>query len=349
MKKIKTALCSFGMSGKVFHAPFIHLHEGYEFYAVCERSRKEAALLYPGIRSFDSFEQLLEDPAIELLIINTPNATHFDFARRALQAGKHIVVEKPFCSTVAEADELIRLSAEKNCSMAVYQNRRWDSDFTTVQKIIQEEWLGELLEAEFHFDRYNQQLSPKLFKEIPGPGAGLLYDLGSHLIDQALCLFGFPKALFADLVRQRPASQVEDYMEILLYYDKLRVRLKAGYQVREAVPAYVVHGSQGSFLKPRADVQEAMLKEGARPGTPDWGTEPAAAAGLLHTERAGEIIRKTVAAEKGDYGAFYASLFDALAGKAPVPVSAQEARQVIALIEAAFKSNEQKRVIVFNE
>lgn len=345
MKKIKTGLCSFGMSGKVFHAPFLQLHEGFELVAVCERSKKEAAALYPGIRSYDDINALMNDEEVELVIVNTPNATHFDFSWKALSAGKHIVVEKPFCVTTAQCDELMALAEKKQLMISVYQNRRWDSDFRTVQKIINEGWLGEMVEAEFHFDRYNQQLSPKLHKEVPGPGAGLLYDLGSHLIDQALVLFGKPNAVFADLAAMRPASQVEDYMELLLIYDKLRVRLKAGYLVREAVPAYVVHGTLGSFLKPRADVQEEMLKQGHSPSLTDWGTEPAPAAGLLHTEKDGQLIRREVAAEKGNYGAFYAAVYNALSDNAPVPVTAADGRQVIAIIEAAFRSSREKRWI----
>jgi predicted dehydrogenase len=345
MQKIKTALCSFGMSGKVFHAPFIRLHSGFELYAALERSKKEISNLYPGVISYDSLDQLLDDENIQLLIINTPNYTHFDFAKSALAAGKHIVVEKPFCVTTSQCDELIALAVEKDKQIAVYQNRRWDSDFSTVKKVVEENLLGEIVEAEFHFDRYDQQLSYKLHKETPGPGAGLLYDLGPHLLDQALQLFGMPAAIFADIEIMRPVSKVDDYFELLLQYDKLRVRLKAGYLVREPLPAYILHGRSGSFIKERGDVQEAALKLGQRPDSADWGTEPISLEGLLHTELNGETVRKNIPTERGDYGKFYALLFEALRKGTALPVTAQEGRNVIALIESALQSTAEKKWI----
>src|SRR5882757_2231163 len=212
---IKTALCSFGMSGWVFHAPFLNLHKGFELYAVWERSKNLAEQKYPGIKTFRALEDMLADEAVELVVVNTPNYTHFDYAKKALQAGKHVVVEKPFTVTVAEGEELLALAAKADKKISVYQNRRYDSDYKTVKKILDEQWLGEIKEAEIHYDRFNEALSPKVHKETPGPGTGLLYDLGSHLIDQALQFFGMPAAVFADMAIIRPLSKVEDYMEIL--------------------------------------------------------------------------------------------------------------------------------------
>ena len=346
MKHIKTALCSYGMSGRCFHAPFIHSHDGYVLYAAYERNKKEINKKFPEVISYSSFEELLADEQIELLVINTPNATHFDFSKRALLAGKHIVVEKPFCNTTAECDELMAIAKEKNKIISVYQNRRWDSDFKTVKKVVDEKLLGEIVEAEIHFDRYDQNLSYKLHKEIPGPGAGLLYDLGPHLLDQALQLFGMPRAIFADLETMRPISQVEDYLELLLFYDRLRVRLKASYLVREALPAYIIHGTKGSFIKSRGDVQEAALKQDLLPGTGNWGMEPVSEEGLLHTETDGRVIREKMPTTRGDYGKFYALLFDAIRNGAAVPVPAEDGRKVIALIEKAFESNKQKKTII---
>jgi len=203
-----------------------------------------------------------------------------------------VVVEKSFTTSAAEAIELAELSAAKHLKLSVFQNRRWDSDFKTVKKIIEEGWLGEILEAEIHFDRYNPLLSPKLHKEIPRPGSGILFDLGPHLIDQALCLFGMPESVFADLRITRQHSSVHDYFELILFYPELRVRLKSGYFVREAFPAYVIHGRQGSFHKSRGDVQEICLNDNIKPDRSDWGTEPVEEEGLLHTEKDGQIIRK---------------------------------------------------------
>jgi scyllo-inositol 2-dehydrogenase (NADP+) len=345
MKPIKTALCSFGMSGRLFHAPFLHLNPGYELYSVWERDKNVASAAYPGIRTVRSLEELLADEAVELVVVNTPNYTHFDYARKALLAGKHVVVEKPFAATVEEAMELTERARQSGKQLSVYQNRRYDSDFKTVKKVLEEGWLGDTAEAEIHFDRFNEALSPKLHKEIPGPGAGLLYDLGPHLIDQALHLFGKPEAVFADLRILRPASRVEDYLEVLLYYPGFPVRLKSGYLVREALPAYILHGSKGSFIKSRGDVQEKQLLEGRMPIGEDWGTEPESEKGLLHTEIAGKVIREYIPSLKGDYGEYYNRLYEAIRNGGPLPVEPADGIVVMRVIEAAYQSGREKRVV----
>ncbi|MEO6253933.1 MAG: Gfo/Idh/MocA family oxidoreductase [Ferruginibacter sp.] len=347
MQPIKTALCSFGMSGWVFHAPFIQLHEGFELYAVLERTKDLAAEKYPAIKTFRSLEAMLADEAIELVIVNTPNYTHFEYAKLALLAGKHVVIEKPFTNTVAEAKELMALAEKMDRKLSVYQNRRWDSDFKIVQQVVQQKLLGEIVEAEIHFDRYNEALSYKTHKETPGPGAGILPDLGPHLIDQALQLFGMPDAVFADATNLRKISLVEDYIELILFYKNLRVRLKAGYLVREILPSYIIHGTKGSFIKPRADVQERDLQKEKSPADADWGTEPGDGKGLLHTEIGGKIIREYVSSEKGNYMAYYDGIYDAIRNDKPLPVTAEEGLNVIRIIEASFQSINEKRVIVF--
>jgi predicted dehydrogenase len=348
MQKIKTALCSFGMSGWVFHAPFIHLHEGFELNAVFERTKNLGEEKYPGIKTFRSLEAMLADDAIELVIVNTPNYTHFDYAKQALLAGKHVIVEKPFTNTVAEGEELIALAAKQNKKLSVYQNRRWDSDFKTVQKVLQQKLLGGVVEAEIHFDRFNEALSYKLHKETPGPGAGILYDLGPHLIDQALQLFGIPEAVFADTTNLRPISKVDDYLELILFYNNLRVRLKSGYLVRELLAGYIFHGTKGSFIKPRADVQEVDLQKGKDLTDADWGTEPEAGKGLLHTDKDGQnIIREYISSEKGNYMDYYNGIYDALRNNKPLPVTAEEGLNVIRIIETAFTSVAEKRIVAF--
>jgi len=346
MKPVKTALCSFGMSGWVFHAPFIHLNDGFELYCVFERTKNLAKEKYPGIKTFRSLETMLADDAIELVIVNTPNYTHYEYAKLALLAGKHVVVEKPFTNTVAEAEELIALAKKENKKISVYQNRRWDSDFKTVQKVVQQKLLGDVVEAEIHFDRFNEALSYKLHKETPGPGAGIVPDLGPHLIDQALQLFGMPTTVFADATNMRPISQVEDYMELLLFYKNLRVRLKGSYLVREALPSYIFHGTKGSFIKPRADVQEVDLQKSKSPADPDWGIEPDAGKGLLHTDKDGQnIIREYISSERGNYMDYYNGIYDALRNDKPLPVSAEDGLKVVLIIEAAFKSVRDKRIV----
>jgi|SRR5690242_2025171 len=342
---IKTALCSFGMSGYVFHAPFLSVNPHFNFYAVWERTKNKAQEKYPNVVTYRTLEELLADGLIELVIVNTPNYTHYEYAKKALEAGKHVVVEKPFTITVKEADELIELAKKQKKIISVYQNRRYDSDYKTVKKVLDKKLLGDLVEAEIHFDRYREELSPKKHKETPGPGAGVLYDLGSHIIDQALQLFGMPEKLFADIRVIRPLSKVDDYFEILLYYPKLRVRLKASYLVREALPGYIFHGMKGSFIKAKTDVQETLLQAGNIPTGKDWGMEPEAEKGLLHTDIDGVEVKEYLTSEQGNYNDYYNGIFEAIRHNKPVPVTAEDGKKVIQIIEAAFESSKKKRVL----
>ncbi|MEO5685303.1 MAG: Gfo/Idh/MocA family oxidoreductase [Chitinophagaceae bacterium] len=345
LQPIRTALCSFGMSGWVFHAPFIAINPGFELYAVWERTKNLAESKYPGIKTVRSFEEILDDASIELVVINTPNATHYEYTKKALLAGKHVLVEKPFTVTVAEGEELIAMAKQFNKLITVYQNRRFDSDYRTVKKIVDEKWLGQIVEAEIHYDRFKEEIGPKLHKEVPGPGTGLLYDLGSHLIDQAIQFFGMPDAVFADIAIMRQVSKVDDYMELLLFYPGLRVRVKSSYVVREALPSYVFHGTKGSFIKARTDVQEVMLQAGKAPGGPEWGVEPEGEKGLLHTEKDGKIIREYIPSLKGNYGDLYDGLYKSIREGAPLLVTAEEGLNIIRVIEAAYESNREKKVV----
>ena len=225
MKTIRTGLLAYGSSGKLFHAPFLKAHPGFEITGAWERSHKYITKDYPEARSFDHFTDLLASDC-ELVIINTPIDTHFTYAKQALDAGKHIIVEKAFTTTLHEARILVELAESKNLKLCVYQNRRYDSDFKTVQKVLNQEILGDIIEAELRFERFNPSLSPKIWKETDSPGAGILLDLGPHIIDQALVLFGYPTKLFANLRKTREATEINDYFDISLFYSKLTVRLK---------------------------------------------------------------------------------------------------------------------------
>lgn len=348
MKKIKTALLSYGMSGRVFHAPFLELHDGFELTGSWERSKKLIQNDYPQVKSYSSLEELLADD-IDLVIVNTPVETHYEYAKKALLAGKHALVEKAFTTTAAEAEELLAIAKEKNLKLTVYQNRRWDSDFKTVKQVVDQGLLGDIVEAEFHFDRYNPNLSPKTHKETANAGAGIIKDLGPHLIDQALYLFGYPDTVFADIRILREGSLVDDYMDILLYYPDKRVRLKAGFFVREAIPAYAVHGKKGSFLKSRGDIQEDMLKTGEKPNVTTWGTEPEDKSGLLHTEINGEIIRKTIPTLQGNYYDLFDGLYVSITQDKEEPVTAEDGIRTMKIIDAAIASSEQKRSIDLKE
>jgi len=345
IQPINTAILSYGMSGRLFHAPFIHVLEGFQFYTVWERSKNLAQEKYSDVKTFKILEELLADATIELVIVNTPNYTHYEYAKKALEADKHVIVEKPFVAEVKEGEELIALANKKNKILSVYQNRRFDSDYKTVKKIVEEAWLGKIVEAEFHFDRFKEEIGPKKHKETPGPGTGSLYDLGSHIIDQALQLFVWPQAVFADIRIIRPLSQVDDYFEVLLYYQDMRVRLHTSYLAREALPGYILHGTKGSFLKAKTNVQEEALDKEILPGNDDWGVEPESEKGLLHTEKYGQVIKKYISSERGNYGDYFTEIYKAIRENGKVPVTAEEGLNVIRIINAAFKSSEEKKVI----
>ena len=343
MSQIKTALLSYGMSGKVFHAPFLSLHSGFELVGCWERSKKLIQETYPNVKSYDTLEEILTDNTIDLVIVNTPIDTHFEFAKKTLVAGKNIVVEKAFTTTVAEAVELKSIAEGQNKKIAVFHNRRWDSDFKTVKKILNEGWLGAINEAEIHFDRYKPALSTKPHKELPTSGNGALKDLGPHIIDQALVLFGWPDKLFADIRITRKNSLIDDWFDIVLYYPNNRVRLKAGYLVREPLPAYIFHGAKGSFIKTRSDVQETDLTAGKNPGETNWGFDKDN--GLLHTEKHGEVIRTTIETLPGNYFDFYEALFQSLTENKPMPVSADDGIAVMQIIESAVASSHSGAII----
>ena len=345
MPVIKTALLSFGMSGKLFHAPFLHVHPGFELIGAWERSKKGIQEIYPGTKSYNTLEELLADPEIELVIVNTPNNSHFEYTKAAMLAGKDVVVEKAFTTTVAEAVELKNMAQELNRKITVYQSRRFDSDFRTIQKVLRENLLGDVVDAEFRYDRYKPVIGPKQHKETAGPGAGLLNDLGPHLIDQALTLFGMPDAVFADVRTTRINSLVDDWFDIQLQYADIRVRLHSAVFAREALPAYMVQGRNGSFIKNRTDQQETKLLAGQLPNRDDWGAELPAEYGLLHTEINGKVIKEKLPSEKGNYLEFYDGVYEAITTNAPMPVTVDQAINVMKIIELASQSSKEKRVV----
>lgn len=345
---IQTAILSFGMSGKVFHAPFIQYHHGFDLVGIVERSKNEAAQIYPNTTIYKNVDAVLENENIELIVVNTPTNTHFEFAQKALSAGKHVVVEKAFTTTAEEAQLLTQLAKDKGLVLAIYQNRRWDSDFSTVKQIVKEQKIGSVITAEFHFDRFKESLSPKLHKETPNAGAGLLLDLGPHLIDQAIDLFGMPNGVMADIRTVRPNSLVDDEFTLILYYPTCRVTLKSSLMVKEPIPSYIIHGTKGSFLKTRADIQEAALMNQAIPYTENWGQEPTTAMGYLHTVINGQTIKAYVPSLRGNYGAFYDGLYNTIINNAPCLVSGLDGLNVMKLIEAAKESHVSGKIIQIN-
>ncbi|RAK62979.1 Gfo/Idh/MocA family oxidoreductase [Hymenobacter edaphi] len=324
---IQTGLLAYGMSGQLFQAPFVAAHPAFEFRAVVERSRKQARQRYPGVISYDAVAELLADEAIELVIVNTPNDSHVQLARQALQAGKHVLLEKPVATSAAEVRELFELARTMNRQLLAYQNRRWDSDFQSVRQVIDSGQLGQLAEVTFRFDRHKLALHHKLFKEEPEtPGSGLLFDLGPHVLDQALSLFGQPAHVRRTQGQFRPGSQVTDYFQLQLHYPQgPLVTVVGGLVIPQPLPSYVLHGTHGSYLKPRADVQEAQLNEALSPLDAAYGLEPAELAGQLTVVGAdGQRQTTAVPAPKGDYMGLFEAVYQSLRHAAPYPITEEQ-------------------------
>ena len=342
---IGVGIATFGLSGRVFHAPLLRHNRKFAIKRIIERSKDDAQTLYPEVVVSKSFEDLLNDEAIDLVVVNTPDQTHFEFATKALQAGKHVVVEKPFTQTVAQGEQLIALAQEKGLMLTVFQNRRWDGDFLTVREIVKKKMLGRLVDFESHFDRYRYAIEPDTWKERAEAGAGLMYNLGSHMIDQALVLFGMPDAVTAHSRIVRSRGEVDDWYDIKLHYRDLNVCTKSSYLVKELGPRYILHGTLGSFIKHGLDPQEEALRKGQAPGETDWGKESHEWWGLLNTEVNGTQRRVIVETKPGNYGAFYDDVYDCIVHRTNPPVKPEEALNVIRIIEAAKKSNDERRTI----
>jgi predicted dehydrogenase len=350
-KKIKVGIIGFGMAGRVFHAPIINSTKELELSKIVS-SRKETfetvKKLYPQVEVVSDIDELLRDDTIDLVVITAPNTYHVELAEKALLANKHVVVEKPFTITSKEADKLIELSKKQKRVLTVNQNRRWDSDFLTVKKIIEDGLLGRIVEYEAHFDRFRNYFKNN-WREEKIPGSGILYDLGSHLIDQAQCLFGLPKEIMADIRIQRKGGVTDDSFEVILHYEKIKVTLKAGMLVREPLPRFIVLGDKGSFVKYGLDVQEAALKKGKFPNNvQNWGEEPEELWGVLNTNIKGLHFRGKVESLRGDYRKFYENVYKTILGEEELKVKPEEARNTIRIIELAMESSNQKRTVKFS-
>ncbi len=334
-KPVVAGIISFGMSGRIFHAPFLSTNKQFKLKAVVERNQKKMAAFYPDIVSYDSVEELLADPEIELVIVNTPNFTHFDLTRQALLAGKHVLVEKPAAGTAAEVKILFDTAKATGCKLMFYQNRRWDSDFMAVRDVIQSGKLGRITEVHFRYDRYKPLLQVKPFKETKTPVNGLVYDLAPHIIDQALILFGKPLSFDKTTFSQRDNSIVVDYFNFRLSYGHFNVYLTSGLLIPEPIPAFVVHGTLGSFHKHRTDVQEAQLDKGMSPLDEAYGIEPAGSEGKLVTIGANdEKTVEYIASQKGDYTNLFNAVYHTIRDNALYPVTEEHVSWQMELLEA---------------
>lgn len=336
---IHTALCAYGMSGSVFHAPLLDAHPGFYMKKILQRTPRGAKERYPYIDIVKDVKDILTDPKIELVVVNTPEHTHYELTKKALEAGKHVVVEKAFTPTYSEAEELVTLAQKLGRMLVVFQNRRWDGDFLTVSKVVKENMLGRLVSFESHFDRYRNYIQEGSWKEDEGPGRGVLYNLGTHLIDQALVLFGKPASVTADVRIQRQDGAVPDAFDIWLNYPEVKVKLSSSYLVRKPGPRFMLHGTLGSFEKYGFDPQEDALKQGAVPTGANWGNELAENWGNLITDLTGLTVRGQIETLPGVYEAFYTGVYECLRHGAPKPVSDEDMLSVIRIVEAAIESS----------
>ncbi|MEO8413388.1 MAG: Gfo/Idh/MocA family oxidoreductase [Ginsengibacter sp.] len=351
-KIIQVGLIGFGAGGQTFHAPVLTTVKGLQLVKIRAVQPEQVAVAkekYPGASIVSSSEEIYNDKNIDLVVITTPNTSHYSLALQALEAGKNVVVDKPFTTNTAEADELISAAAKRKLILSVYHSRRFDSDFYTVQKIIKNDLLGRLVELESRYDRFRNYLKPNAWREEDAPGTGILYDLGAHLIDQAQALFGLPVAVSADIRIQRKGGKAVDSFEVILHYPELKVSLKAGMLVREPLPRFILFGNSGSFVKYGLDVQEEALKSGCTPLTKNnWGTEPANIWGTINTEINGQHFIGKIESEKGNYTDFYQNIYDTIIGKDTLMVTPLEARNTVRIIELAMQSQLERRIIDFS-
>jgi scyllo-inositol 2-dehydrogenase (NADP+) len=332
---IDVGLIGFGFAGRTFHAPVISAVQGLCLAAILQRSGSDAAAAYPDVPIARSLETLLAMDNIRLVVIATPNMSHFELARECLLTGRDVVVDKPFTTTYQEASDLAELAKASARLLSVYQNRRWDGDFMTVQGLLRSGQLGRVVLFESRFDRFRPQVQPQAWRQRAEPGSGLLFDLGTHLIDQALLLFGVPEAISADVRREREGAVVDDAFDVTLFYPRMRAVLRAGMLVSEPEPRFVVQGTCGSYVKFGLDPQEEALKRGEKPGGDNWGVEPPDRWGTLHLANGEGPTLQLLPTPPGDYRQYYENVRDALSGKAPLAVTPAQALDVMHAIDLA--------------
>ena len=358
MQDIGVAVIGFGLAGRVFHAPFVSAVPGLRLQAIVQRSGDQAAAAYPaqttGVTVVRSLDEVLSNPEIQLVVVATPNETHFSLAKAALEAGKHVVVDKPFAATSDEASQLTNLARDRKCILAPFHNRRWDGDFLTIQQLISDGTLGHLVAMHSHFDRFRPSPRSGTWKEATSAANGMLFDLGPHLVDQALALFGTPDTLTASVRRERESTAIEDAFDIVLTFGALRATLSASMIAAEASPRFLLHGTTGSYRKYGLDPQEPTLVGGGKvpslESAEEWLREPESAWGELTLApdpvNAPAILERTrVETRPGDYRGFYANVRDAIQQTSELAVTPADGWRVIRLLEMARESSQSGRTM----
>lgn len=342
---LNVALCSYGMSGKVFHAPLISAEPGLSLHTIMQRGEPTARADYPLVNIVRHFEEILVNPEIDIVVVNTPNAFHYPMAEAALLAGKHVIVEKPFTLSLEEGRALIALAQRQQRVLSVFQNKRLESDHLDVKNMIASGSLGRLVEVEWHYDRYRAHVTHKAWKEDQQPGAGTWFDLGIHMIDSMLCLFGRPKGVFADMRSLRRPEGSTDYFTSLFYYDDLRVLLRSSTYVSEKGATVSLHGDKGTFLKFGQDVQEAQLMGGILPGMRDWAKPDEDNYGILHTHDHALSSRTLIPGQAGCYEQYYRNIVGAILGREALAFLPEQSLMGVELLLAGEESARSQRVI----
>ncbi len=351
MKCVRVGLVGFGFAGRVFQSNVIEAVEGLELAAIVQRKGREAHRAFPHADIYTSVDELLKDTTIRLVVVATPNATHLPIARQCLLADRDVVIDKPFALSSAEAAELVQLARSRKRLLSVYQNRRWDGDFLTVRKLLDSDRLGRLVMFESHYDRFRQAPRLHVWREDGSPGGGVLFDLGSHLVDQALVLFGVPQSVWASVRVEREGGRIDDAFDVCLRYPAshtqspgpgpggLTVWLRATCLAREPGARFTLHGTLGSFRKFGMDCQEAHLIAGDLFSSKPWGVEGSEHWGTLTMDEGGEPVCGRVPTEAGDYRGYYINVRDAIHGNAAVEVTPLQAWRTIRVLEMALESS----------
>lgn len=342
---LNVALCSYGMSGKVFHAPLISAEPQLHLHSVLQRSNDSARNDYAHINIVKTFDNIINNPEIDIVVVNTPNEFHYSMTKAALLAGKHVITEKPFVLNLQQGEELIALAQQQQKILSVFHNKRLESDYLSLKKILEGGALGRIIEIEWHYDRYRTNITHKAWKEDNLPGAGTWFDLGIHMVDSMLTLLGKPTAVNADMRSLRRAEGSTDYFNVCFHYNDMRVLLRSNTFVSEKGATLSVHGDLGSFLKFGQDIQEQQLVNGLTPNHPHWSMHNIDNHGVLTTQHLGTSKREHIESERGCYERYYRNIANTILGNSTLDVKPEQALLAVEMVLAAEQSHRLQKTI----